>query len=119
MSKYTNAKYPDKINDLIDNDGHVNTEKVIASGIQVLTEAPIADNPEKDIKFVYLEEEPAERFNGYYYLIGSGSSGGSVDLFKQVFTEQKEPVPTAGYLEKFFLVINTSSKLIEDIFSNK
>ena len=73
MSKYTNAKYPDKINDLIDNEGKIDAEKVIASGIQVLTEAPTQDNPEKDIKFVQLDKEPAKRFNGYYYLIGSDS----------------------------------------------
>ena len=24
MAKYTNARYPDKINDLVDNDGNVN-----------------------------------------------------------------------------------------------
>ena len=118
MSKYTNAKYPDKINDLIDNDGHVNTEKVIASGIQVLTEAPTEDNPEKDIKFVYLDEEPAERFNGYYYLIGSGSSGGSVDLFKQVFTEQKEPVPTTGYLAKFFFDRKLTPEQVDSLIAN-
>lgn len=71
MSKYKNSLYPDKINDLIDNDGNVNAEKVEASGIAVLKVAPTADNTDGDIKFVQLDEEPAERFNGYYYLIGN------------------------------------------------
>lgn len=74
MSKYKNSRYPDKINGLIDNDGNINAEKVEASGIAVLTEAPTADNTDGDIKFVKLDSEPAERFAGYYYLIGSGES---------------------------------------------
>ena len=118
MSKYTNAKYPDKINDLIDNDGHVNTEKVIASGIQVLTEAPVADNPEKDIKFVYLEEEPAERFNGYYYLIGNGSGSGSVDLVKPILRIGKGPVPNTGYLEKFFFNRELKPEQVDSLLTN-
>ena len=118
MSKYTNAKYPDKINDLIDNDGKVNAEKVVASGIQVLTEAPVADNPEKDIKFVYLDEEPAERFNGYYYLIGNGSGGGSVDLVKPVLRIQKEPVPTTGYLAKFFFDRKLTPEQVDSLIAN-
>ena len=70
MSKYKDSLYPDKINDLIDNDGNVNTDKVVASGFTYLTVAPTSDNTSGDIKFVWLEEEPAERFKGYYYLIG-------------------------------------------------
>lgn len=117
MSKYTNAKYPDKINDLIDNEGNIDAEKVIASGIQVLTEAPTEDNPEKDIKFVYLDEEPAERFNGYYYLIGSGS-GGSVDLVKPVLKVQKGPVPNTGYLEKFFFNRELKPEQVDSLLTN-
>ena len=118
MSKYTNAKYPDKINDLIDNDGKVNAEKVIASGIQVLTEAPTADNPEKDIKFVYLDEEPVERFNGYYYLIGSGSGSGSVDLVKPILKVQKGPVPNTGYLEEFFFNRELKPEQVDSLLTN-
>ena len=119
MSKYTNAKYPDKINDLIDNEGKIDAEKVVASGIQVLTEAPIEDNPEKDIKFVYLDEEPTERFNGYYYLIGSGSSGGgSVDLVKPVLRVQKGPVPNTGYLEKFFFNRELKPEQVDSLLTN-
>ena len=34
MSKYTNALYPDKINDLVDNDGNINPS-VISGGTQL------------------------------------------------------------------------------------
>ena len=34
MSKYTNALYPDKINDLVDNDGNINPS-VVSSGTQL------------------------------------------------------------------------------------
>ena len=34
MSKYTNAKYPDKINDLVDNNGNINPS-VVSGGTQL------------------------------------------------------------------------------------
>ena len=69
MAKYTEARYPDKINDLIDNNGNVNVEKVAGKEIAALTVAPTEDNIDGTIKFVCLTEEPAERFNGYVYFI--------------------------------------------------
>ena len=69
MAKYTNALYPDKINDLIDNNGNVNVDKVAGKEIAALTVAPTEDNIDGSIKFVCLDEEPAERFNGYVYFI--------------------------------------------------
>lgn len=78
MAKYTNALYPDKINDLIDNNGNVNADKVAAKGVEFITTAPTSDNTDGTIKFVKLDEEPAERFNGYYYLIGNGEGGGVI-----------------------------------------
>lgn len=55
MAKYTNARYPDKINDLIDNDGNINPEVVPASVFVWNTEMV---EPISDTKFkLYLREE--------------------------------------------------------------
>lgn len=39
-----------------------------ASGLEIITEAPTADNPDDDLKIVVLEKEPLEKYNGYLYL---------------------------------------------------
>ena len=44
--------------------------------------------------------------------------GGSVDLFKQVFTEQKEPVPNTGYLEKFFFNRELRPEQVDSLIAN-
>lgn len=40
----------------------------LAEGVQFLTEAPTADNPD-GLKFVVLTSEPATKYNGYIYII--------------------------------------------------
>lgn len=39
-----------------------------ASGLEIITEAPTADNPDDDLKIVVLENEPATKYEGYLYL---------------------------------------------------
>ena len=67
MSKYTNAQYPSKANDFIDNDG--NLSGFASDGVKPLTEAPTSDNTSGKIQFVWLESEPEHRYAGYIYLI--------------------------------------------------
>ena len=43
-----------------------------ASGIQYTTTAPTEDNPDGDLKFVILSEEPAQKYEGYFYIILEG-----------------------------------------------
>ena len=100
MSKYTNAKYPDKINDLIDNEGNINAEKVAAGGIEYLTEAPTEDNLDGNLKFVWLQEEPVERFRGYYYFIGENPSAGGFGSI--------EPGAVISLKGNNFLVLSTN-----------
>lgn len=120
MSKYKNSRYPDKINGLIDNDGNINAEKVEASGIAVLTEAPTADNTDGDIKFVKLDSEPAERFAGYYYLIGSGESPKTLPVKGDIIVldcgEEFGKVPFKvlsinGSIAKVFAIRETADKV--------
>ena len=40
-----------------------------ASGVTYLTEAPTEDNPDDDLKFVVLDQEPATKYEGYFYII--------------------------------------------------
>ena len=41
----------------------------LGSGISYLTTAPVANNPDNDLKFVVLDQEPATYYSGYYYII--------------------------------------------------
>lgn len=44
--------------------------------------------------------------------------GGSVDLVKPVFTEQKAPVPNTGYLEKFFFNRELKPEQVDSLIAN-
>ena len=44
--------------------------------------------------------------------------GGSVDLVKPVFSVQKAPVPTTGYLEKFFFNRELKPEQVDSIIAN-
>lgn len=75
MAKYTNAKYPDKINDLIDNDGNINEE---ALGPAVANKADLVDGKvpaeqlpsyvDDVIEFPSLSNFPAEGESGLIYV---------------------------------------------------
>ena len=42
------------------------------AGVRFLTTAPTADNPDDFIKFVVLSQEPATKYEGYFYIILEG-----------------------------------------------
>ena len=44
--------------------------------------------------------------------------GGSVDLVKPVFSVQKAPVPTTGYLEKFFFDRDLKPEQVDSLIAN-
>lgn len=44
--------------------------------------------------------------------------GGSVDLVKPVFSMQKAPVPTTGYLEKFFFDRKLKPEQVDSLIAN-
>ena len=45
---------------------------VSEGSISILTEEPVQDNLENILKVVLLEQEPSQRYNGYWYIITWG-----------------------------------------------
>ena len=73
--KYTNAKYPDKINDLIDNDGNINEETL---GPAVANKADLVDGKvpadqlpsyvDDVVEYASLSDFPEEGTSGVIYV---------------------------------------------------
>ena len=50
--------------------------------------------------------------------IGGGSGSGSVDIMKPVYSEQKDPVPNTGHLEKIFFNTKLDPAQVDALIAN-
>ena len=50
--------------------------------------------------------------------IGGGSGSGSVDIMKPVYSEQKDPVPNTGHLEKIFFNTKLTTDQVDALIAN-
>ena len=80
MAKYTDAKFPDKINDLIDNEGNVKV------GSDVVSQEELAEN-------YYTKEEVDQLAASVYRYMGS------VDTFGDLPTEEQKIGDTYNVLD--------------------